>query len=75
MIAMSLTLLFHNHALFRRQQDHVVFQAFPMPMRESRLRFLLTLTAPSPAMFVTLKVSAVYRPRDEEGNRIIRVHG
>ena len=71
MIAVSLALFFQDYTLLRRQQEHVVFQTFSVPLCESRLRMLVALTSPPPATFVSLKMSAVHGPGDEEGNWII----
>ncbi|MCH8923027.1 MAG: hypothetical protein IIA67_07760 [Planctomycetes bacterium] len=73
-IAMSPTLPFGDRALLRRQQQDVVFQSFPSPLSQSRLRLLVAFTSPSPAALVALKVTAVYSPGNEERNRFVRVH-
>ncbi|MCH8044052.1 MAG: hypothetical protein IID44_10090 [Planctomycetes bacterium] len=71
---MSLTLPFGGRSLLRRQQQDSVFQAFPPPLRQPRLRFLRAFTSPSPAALIALEVTAVHSPGDEEGDRLIQVH-
>jgi hypothetical protein len=71
MIAVFLALRFHNRALFQRQQDDIVFQSFPTPLRQSGLRRLIALSPSSPATLITLQMRAVHSPRNEEGDGFI----
>ena len=75
MIAVSLALGFDDQSLFGIQEDDGMFQSCAMPLLKSRLRWLVSVSAPSPTTFVTLQMRTIHGPGNEEANRVIRVHG
>ncbi len=74
MIAVSVALGFDEQSLFEIQEDDGMIQACAMPLLKSSLRRLVAVSAPSPAAFVALQMSAIHGPGDEEANRVISIH-